>query len=51
MDKMDTMPFSWRHPVFQIQYVASIPNPDWYEGLPDDIAWTVGHFTVMISLN
>ena len=51
MDRMETLPFSWKWPVFQIQYVASIPRPDWDETMPEDMAWTIGHFTVMISLN
>ena len=59
MDKMDTMPFSWKWPVFLLQYVATLPNPEW-EASSDEEAWAmgtdanlrlVGTFTVTISLN
>ena len=51
MDKLNTLPWSWDHPVFLIQYMASMPNPDWYPGLPEEDAWVLGAFTVTISLN
>ena len=44
----ETMPYSYAWPVFAIQYVVPMPNP---EAALDDDAWTLGSFTVTVSLN